>query len=88
VPLRRGDRSCMEPSRINTRTVLKSATHGQPLASLRPAVTVKSLSVNKLFLVGWKIKHFFLTLGNFVPKVSKYNPVTDSYQLFYPTDNH
>jgi hypothetical protein len=41
-----------------------------------------------LFLVGWKLKRFFLTLGNFVAKVSKYNPVTDSYQLFYPNDNH
>jgi hypothetical protein len=58
------------------------------MASPRPAVTVKSLSVNKLFLVGWKLKRFFLTLGNFVAKVSKYNPVTDSYQLFYPVDNH
>jgi hypothetical protein len=41
-----------------------------------------------LFLVGWKLKRFFLTLGNFVAKVSKYNPVTDSYQLFYLADNH
>ncbi len=88
VPFRRGDRSRKEPSRINTRTVLKSATRGQPLASPRPAVTAKSLSVNNLFLVGWKLKRFFLTLGNFVAKVSKYNPVTDSYQLFYPVDNH
>jgi hypothetical protein len=88
VPLRRGDRSRKEPSRINTRTVLKSATRGQPLASPRPAVTAKSLSVNNLFLVGWKLKRFFLTLGNLVAKVSKYNPVTDSYQLFYPDDNH
>ena len=88
MPLRRGDRSRKEPSRINTHTVLKSATRGQPLASLRPAVTAKSLSVNKLFLVGWKLKRFFLTRGNFVAKVSKYNPVTDSYQLFYPADNH
>ena len=83
VPLRRGDRSRKEPSRINTRTVLKSATRGQPLASPRHAVTAKSFSVNKLFLVGWKLKRFFLTLDNFVAKVSKYNPVTDSYQLFY-----
>jgi hypothetical protein len=88
VPLRRGDRSRKEPSRINTRTVLKSATRGQPLASLRPALTAKSLSVNKLLLLGWKLKRFFLTQGNFVDKVSKYNPVTDSYQLFYPADNH
>ncbi len=88
MPLRRGDRSRKEPSRINTCTVLKSATRGQPLASLRPAVTAKSLSVNKLFLVGWKLKRFLLTLGNFVVKVSKYNPGTDSYQLFYPADNH
>ena len=29
VPLRRGDRSRKEPSRINTRTVLKFATRGQ-----------------------------------------------------------
>jgi len=41
-----------------------------------------------LFLVGWTLKRFFLTQGNFVAKVSKYNPVTDSYQLFYPADNH
>jgi hypothetical protein len=32
VPLRRGDRSRKEPSRINTPTVVKSATRGQPLA--------------------------------------------------------
>jgi hypothetical protein len=75
VPLRRGDRSRKEPSRFNTCTVLKSATRGQSSASPRPAVTAKSLSVNKLFLVGWKLKRFFLALGNFVTKVSKYNPV-------------
>ncbi len=70
VPLLRGDRSRKEPSRINTRTVLKSqlVTRGQPLASPRPVVTAKSLSVNKLLLVGWKLKRFFLTLGNFVAK--------------------
>ncbi len=88
VPLRCGDRSRKEPSHINTRTVLKSATRGQPFASPRAAVTAKSLSVNKLPLVGRKLKHFFPTLGNFVAKVSKYNPVTDSYQLFYPANNH
>ena len=88
APLRRGVRSRKEPSRINTRSVLKSATSGKPLASPRPAVTAKSLSVNKLFFVGWKLKLFFLTLGNFVAKVSMYNPDTDSYRLFYPSDNH
>ena len=41
-----------------------------------------------MLLVGRKLKRFFPTLGNFVAKVSKYNPVTDSYQLFYPADNH
>jgi len=41
-----------------------------------------------LFLVGWKLKRIFLTEGNFVAKVSKYNPVTVSHQLFYPADNH
>ena len=58
------------------------------MTSTRAAVTAKSLSVNKLFLVDRKLKFFFPTLGNFVAKVSKYNPVTDSYQLFYPADNH
>ncbi len=36
APLRRGVRSRKEPSRINTRSVLKSATNGKPLASPRP----------------------------------------------------
>jgi hypothetical protein len=58
------------------------------LASPRAAVTTKSLSVNKLLLVGRKLKRFFPTLGNFVVKVRKYNPDADSYQLFYPADNH
>ena len=66
APLRRGVRSRKEPSRINTRSVLKSATNGKPLASPRPAVTAKSLAVNKLLLVGRKLKRFFPTLGNFV----------------------
>ena len=88
MPLRRGDRSRKEPSRITTRTMLKTATRGQPLAPPRPAVTAKSLAVNKLLLVGRKLKRFFPTLGNFVAKVSGYNPDTDSYQLFYPADNH
>ena len=50
--------------------VLKSATNGKPLASPRPAVTAKSLAVNKLLLVGCKLKRFFPTLCNFVVKVS------------------
>ena len=33
VPLRRSDRSRKEPSCINTRTVLKSATRGQPFSA-------------------------------------------------------
>jgi hypothetical protein len=66
APLCRGVRSRKEPSRINTRSVLKSATSGKPLASARPAVTAKSLAVNKLLLVGRKLKRFFPTLGNFV----------------------
>jgi hypothetical protein len=68
--------------------VLKSATSGKPLASLRPAVTAKLLAVNELLLVGRKLKRFFPTLGNFVAKVSMYNPDTDSYRLFYPADDH
>jgi hypothetical protein len=87
--LRRGVRSSKEPSHINTRSVLKSATNGKPLTSPRPDVTVKSLPVNKFFLVGRKIKRFFPTLANFVTKVSMYNnPDMDSYRLFYPSDNH
>jgi hypothetical protein len=81
-------RSRKEPSRITTRAVLKSATIGKPLASPRPAVTAKSRAVNKLLLVGRKLKRFFPTLGNFVAKVSMYNPDTDSYCLFYPSDDH
>jgi hypothetical protein len=46
-----------------------SKTSGKPLASSRPAVTAKSLAVNKLLLVGRKLKRFFPTLGNFVAKV-------------------
>jgi hypothetical protein len=88
APLRRGVRSRKEPSRIKTRSVLRSAASGKPLASPRPAVTAKSLAVNKLLLVGRKLKRFFPTLGNFVAKVSMYNPDTDSYRLFYPSDNH
>jgi hypothetical protein len=88
APLRRGVGSRKETSRINTRSVLKSATSGKPLASPRPAVIAKSLAVNKLLLVGRKLKRFFPTLGNFVAKVSTYNPDTDSYRLFYPSDNH
>jgi hypothetical protein len=79
VPLRRGDRSNKESSRINTRTVLKSATRDQPLASPRPTVTAKSLSVNKLLLVGRKLKRFFPTFGNFVAKVSGPTQVTSTY---------
>ncbi len=67
--------------------MLKSVTNGKPLASPRPDVTAQSLVVNKLFLVGRKIKRFFPTLGNFVTKVSMYNPDMDSYRLFYPSDN-
>jgi hypothetical protein len=88
APLLRSVRSRKEPSRINTRSVLKSATSGKPLASPRPAVTTKSLAINKLLLVGRKLKRFFPTLGNFVAKVSTYNPDTDSYRHFNPSDNH
>ena len=88
VPLRRGDRSRKEPPRITTRVLLKSATSGKPLASPRPPVTAKSLAINKTLLVGRKLKRFFPTLGNYVAKVSMYNPDTDSYRLFYPVDNH
>jgi hypothetical protein len=41
-----------------------------------------------LLLVGRKLKRSFPTLGNFVAKVSTYNPDTDSYRLFYPSDNY
>jgi hypothetical protein len=68
--------------------MLKSANSGKPLASPRPVVTGKSLAINKLLLVGRKLKRFFPTRGNFVAKVSTYNPDTDSYRLFYPSDNH
>ncbi len=86
VSLRRVARSRKEPSCITTRAVLKSATSGKPLASPRPAVTAKSLAVNKLLLIGRKLKSFFPTPGNFVAKVSMYNPDTDSYRLFYTSD--
>ncbi len=46
APLRRGVRSSKESSRINTRSVLRSATSGKPLTSPHPAVTTKSLAVN------------------------------------------
>jgi hypothetical protein len=68
--------------------VLKSATSGKPLASPLPAVNAKSLDINKLLLVGRKLKRLFPTFCNFVAKVSTYNPDTDSYRLFYPSDNH
>jgi hypothetical protein len=88
APLRRGVRSCKEPSRINTRPVFRSVASGKSLESPRPTVTVKSLTVNKLLLVGHKVKRFFPTLGDFVAKVSICNPDTDSYRFFYPSDNH
>jgi hypothetical protein len=81
APLRRGARSRKEPSRITIRAVLKSATSGKPLASSRPAVTAQSLAVNKLLLVGRKVKRFFPTLGNFVAKVSTYKPITCKWVL-------
>jgi hypothetical protein len=68
--------------------VLKCATSGKPFASSRPAATAQSLAVNKLLLVGRKLKRFFPTIGNFVAKASTYNPDTDSYRLFYPSDDH
>ena len=40
APLRCGVRSRKEPSRITTRSVVKSATIGKPLASPRPAVVM------------------------------------------------
>jgi hypothetical protein len=61
--------------------LLKSATSGKPLASSRPAVTAQSLAVNKLLLVGRKVKRFFPTLGNFVAKVSPYKPITCKWVL-------
>jgi hypothetical protein len=88
APLHRGLRSRKEPSCITTRSVVKSATSGKPLASPRPAVTAKSLALNKMLLVGRKLKRFFPTLGNFVAKVSTYNLDTDSYRLFYSSDGH
>jgi hypothetical protein len=88
APLRRGVRSSKEPSLITTRSVVRSATTGKPLASRRPYVTVKSLAINKMLLVGRQFKRFFPTLGNFVAKVSTYNADTDSYRLFYPSDGH
>jgi hypothetical protein len=88
APLRRGVQSRKEPSRITTRSVVKSATSVKQLASPRPAVTAKSLAINKMLLVGRKLKRFFPTLGNFVAKYSTYNADTDSYRLFYPSDGH
>ena len=82
MPLRRGARSRKMPSRITSRAVLKSSTHSQPLlTSPRSAVAAKSLAVNKLLLVGRKLKRFFPTLGTFVAKVSMYN--THPYGPFF-----
>ncbi len=88
MPLRRGARSRKMPSRITSRAVLKSSTRSQPLlTSPRSAVAAKSLAVNKLLLVGRKLKRFFPTLGTFVAKVSMYNTDTDSYHYFQ-TSSH
>jgi hypothetical protein len=76
VHLRRGARSRKMPSRITARAVLKSSTRSQPLlTSPHPVVTVKSLAVKKLLVVGRKIKlkRFLPTLGTFVAKVSMYH---------------
>jgi hypothetical protein len=67
------------PSRITARAVLKSSTRSQPLLTSplhpHPVVTVKSLAVNKLLVVGrkLKLKRFLPTLGTFVAKVSMYH---------------
>jgi hypothetical protein len=61
---------------------------GQPLTSTRPAVDAKPLDVNKLLLLGHKLKPFFPTLGTFIAKEIMYNPDTDPYHQVYPTDDH